>query len=212
MFQDVPLVLLAATVVTYWATVAVLVAHKRLWHGRGSGLLPRRAYERRLWALIVPVVLAWMVLPALAAGGRVPWLRLPAWAQEGTWAYGLRWAATVLAVTCYLMSLYSWLLLGRHWSMAIVPGQTSRLVIRGAYGWVRHPIYSLSMGLMLASAVILPTAPMAAVACLHLIAMNLKARYEERHLGKTFGPAYAEYCRHVGRFWPRWSGALPRST
>jgi protein-S-isoprenylcysteine O-methyltransferase Ste14 len=207
MFQDVPLFLLAATVGTYWGTVSLLILHKRLRHGRSSGLLPRHGYERKLWALIVPVVLAWIVLPILAGTARLSWLRLPAWAHDETWVHGLRWVAAVLAAACYLMSLYSWLLLGRHWSMAIVPGQTSQLVTRGAYRWVRHPIYSLSMGLMLASAVVVPTLPMALVACLHLIAMNLKARYEERHLAKSFGPAYAEYCSRVGRFWPRWSRA-----
>jgi protein-S-isoprenylcysteine O-methyltransferase Ste14 len=209
MFKDVPLFILAATVGTYWGTVALLVLYKRVRHGRSSGLLPRRGYEWRLWALIVPVVLAWITLPMLAVGGRVAWLALPDWAHDGSWAYGPRWAAAVLAVACYLMSLYSWLLLGRHWSMAIVPGQTSQLVTRGAYRWVRHPIYSLSMGLMLASAVVLPTVPMVLVACLHLVAMNLKARYEEGYLGKSFGPAYAEYCRQVGRFWPRRSPGRP---
>jgi protein-S-isoprenylcysteine O-methyltransferase Ste14 len=203
MFKDVPLLLLAATVATYWGTVALLILHKRVRHGRSSGLLPRHTYERRLWALIVPVVFAWIALPILAGSGRVAWLRVPAWAHETTWALGLRWAAAVLAVAFYLMSLYAWLLLGRHWSMAIVPGQTSQLVTGGVYRWVRHPIYSLSMGLMLASAVVTPTAPMVLVACLHLVALNLKARYEERHLAESFGPAYAEYCRQVGRFWPR---------
>jgi protein-S-isoprenylcysteine O-methyltransferase Ste14 len=211
-FKDVPLFLLAATVGTYWGTVALLILHKRVRHGRSSGLVPRHAYERRLWALIVPVVLAWLVLPIVAGSGRFPWLLLPAWAHDGTWAHGLRLAAAVLAVAFYLMSLYSWLLLGRHWSMAIVPGETSRLVSSGVYRWVRHPIYSLSMGLMLASAVVVPTVPMALVACLHLFAMNLKARYEERHLGENFGPAYVEYCHHVGRFWPRWSRAMHRYT
>jgi protein-S-isoprenylcysteine O-methyltransferase Ste14 len=203
MFKDGPLFLLAATVGTYWGTVALLVVQKWAWHGGSSGLLPRHAYERRLWALIVPVVLAWVALPILAGSGRVSWLLLPTWAQTATWASDLRWAAAALAVAFYIMSLYSWLVLGRHWSMAIVPGQTSRLVTSGVYRWVRHPIYSLSMGLMLASVVVLPTIPMAVVACLHLIALNRKAQYEERHLGKSFGPAYAEYCRHVGRFWPR---------
>src|SRR5262245_41783688 len=82
MFKDVPLLLLAATVATYWGTVALLILHKRVRHGRSSGLLPRHVYERRLWALIVPVVFAWIALPILAGGGRVAWLRLPAWAHE----------------------------------------------------------------------------------------------------------------------------------
>jgi protein-S-isoprenylcysteine O-methyltransferase Ste14 len=212
MFMDGPLFVLAATVGTYWGTVALQVLYKRVRHGRSSGLLPRRGYEWRLWGLIVPVVLAWIVLPILAGSARSSWLGLPAWAHDNTWAYGLRWAAAVLAVIFYLMSLCSWLALGRHWSMAIVPGQTSQLVTRGVYRWVRHPIYSLSMGLMLVSAVVVPTVPMAVVACFHLIAMNLKARYEEKHLKKSFGTAYADYCSHVGRFWPRWSRASHRYT
>jgi protein-S-isoprenylcysteine O-methyltransferase Ste14 len=211
MFKDGPLFVLAATIITYWGTVALLVLHKWVRHGRSSGLLPRHRYERKLWALIAPVVLTWIMLPTVTAGGGVSWLRLPAWAHDQPWVLGLRWAAAGLAATFYLLSLYSWLLLGRNWSMAIVPGQTSQLVTRGVYGWVRHPIYSLSMGLMLASAVALPTVPMAVVACLHLLGMNLKARYEERHLGKSFGPAYAEYCSQVGRFVPRWSGGVSRA-
>jgi protein-S-isoprenylcysteine O-methyltransferase Ste14 len=207
MLTDIPLVLLAATVATYWGTVALLVLHKWIRQGRSSGLLPRHTYERRLWALIVPVVLAWIVLPFLAGRVRLSGLRLPTWGHDETWAHEVRRAAAVLAVAFYLLSLYCWLLLGRHWSMAIVPGQTSRLVTRGVYRWVRHPIYSLSMGLMLASAVVLPTVPMVLVACLHLIALNLKARYEEHYLEERFGSAYAEYCSHVGRFWPRWCSA-----
>ena len=126
--------------------------------------------------------------------------------------YGLRWTAAALAVVCYLLSLYCWLLLGRHWSMAIVPSETSRLVSSGVYRWVRHPIYSLSVGLMLTSAVVVPTVPMVLVACLHVLAMNLKARFEEHYLKESFGPSYAEYCCGVGRFWPRWSSLSRRFT
>ncbi len=134
MLKDGPLFLLATTVGVYWGTVALLILFKRLRHGRSSGLVPRHRYERRLWALIVPVVLAWIALPILALSEPFSWLALPSWAQDGAWVHLLRWAAAVLAAVCYLMSLYSWLLLGRHWSMAIVPGQTSQLETRGVYG------------------------------------------------------------------------------
>jgi protein-S-isoprenylcysteine O-methyltransferase Ste14 len=212
MVKDVPLLLMAATVSAYWLTVAVQVIFKSVRHGRSSGLLPRHAYEWRLWALIVPTVLAWIAFPVLAISGRLAWLSLPAWAQDEAWFYSLRWAAVLLAVVCYVMSLYCWLLLGRQWSMAIVPGQTSELVTSGLYRYVRHPIYGLSMGLMMASAAVLPVTPMVLVACLHLIALNLKARYEERYLGANFGPAYQQYCTQVRRFWPRWFQALHGDT
>jgi hypothetical protein len=44
---------------------------------------------------------------------------------------------------------------------------------------------------------------MAVVAALHFVAMSLKARHEEQHLTASFGVEYEQYCREVGRFWPR---------
>ena len=203
MFRDVPLVVLIVTVCSYWATVLLLALNQRLRHGRSAGMLPKRSYERRLWLLILPVITAWIVLPILAGNSRLPWLTQPARALAPSWVFSLRAVAAAAAVACYLLSVYCWLLMGRDWSMAIVPRQTSQLVTAGLYRWVRHPIYSLQMALMAASVVVVPTVFMALTACLHLVAMNRKARYEERYLGRTFGPSYQEYCRRVGRFWPR---------
>ena len=205
MFEDRPLFLLACTVALYWGTVLLLVLAKRLRHGRSVGLLPTHAYERRLWLLIVPVVVAWVLLPILAGKSHSPWIRLPFWASTVAVVYALRSVAALVAAACYLLSLYCWFVLGRRWSMAIVPGGTTELVRRGPYRWVRHPIYGLSVALMLASAVVTLTVPMAAAAALHFVAMSLKARHEEQHLAASFGAEYEQYCREVGRFWPRMS-------
>jgi protein-S-isoprenylcysteine O-methyltransferase Ste14 len=205
MFGDLPLFLVASAVALYWGTVVVLVLAKRLRHARSAGLLPSHDYERRLWLLIVPVVVAWVLLPILAGKNHTPWVRLPPWASTVAAVYAIRWAAALLAVGCYLLSLSCWLVLGRRWSMAIVPGDTTRLVRRGLYRWVRHPIYGLSVALMLVTAVVTLTVPMAVVAGLHFVAMSLKAHHEEQHLTVSFGAEYEQYCREVGRFWPRWS-------
>jgi protein-S-isoprenylcysteine O-methyltransferase Ste14 len=165
--------------------------------------------ERWLWLFLIPVVVSWVALPALAVRGRLAWLGLPAWAGQVPLVLGLRWAAAFLAVGCYLLSLGCWWRLGRNWSLAVVPKQKSQLVTEGVYCWVRHPIYSLSILLMLASALILPTGPMLLVACVHLLVMNLKARHEEHHLVRRFGQPYVVYCRQVGRFWPRGAAELP---
>jgi protein-S-isoprenylcysteine O-methyltransferase Ste14 len=210
MAKDGPLLALAATVCTYWGTVALLVLHRRLREGRRAGLVPRQAFERRLWLLLVPAVAAWVAFPLLACKGRTPWLGLPPWAHDPHWVRAVRGGAAAFAVICYLLSLVCWLRLGRSWSLAVVPGQQSRLVVEGVYRWVRHPIYGLSVLLMLASLVVLPVAPMAVAAAAHLLAMGLKARHEERHLGERFGASYARYCRQAGRFWPRWSALARR--
>jgi protein-S-isoprenylcysteine O-methyltransferase Ste14 len=209
MVKDGPLFTLALVVSAYWATVAVLVLHRRLRHGQGAGVLPRQRFERRLWLLLVPVVLAWVVLPLLACTERLSWLRLPPWAGV-PWVGAVRWIAAALALACYLLSLVCWLRMGRSWSMAVVPGRDAQLVTEGPYRWVRHPIYALSVLLMLASALVLPVAPLAVLAAAHLLAFSLKARNEERHLEERFGASYRLYCRQAGRFWPRWSSLARR--
>jgi protein-S-isoprenylcysteine O-methyltransferase Ste14 len=203
--MDVALFIVIGTIWSYWATVILLAWYQRVRHGRSAGILPRQRYERQLWLLILPVVAGWLFLPILAGNTRLPLLGLPAWFSEVSWVTDLRRLAAVLAAVCYALSLYCWLSLGRHWSMAIVPGQTSQVVTAGPYRWVRHPIYSLQVAIMLMSVIVVPTAAMVLLACLHLVAMNLKARNEERHLAQSLGTRYLDYCQRVGRFWPRLS-------
>jgi protein-S-isoprenylcysteine O-methyltransferase Ste14 len=205
MAKDRPLIVLGLTVCAYWGTVGLLVLYKRLRHGQSAGVVPQQAFERRLWTAMLPIVVLWIALPLLAVRTRFPVLAVPRWAQGNAVVLGARWGATGTAVGCYLLSLYCWFLMGRSWSMAIVPGQTTRLVTRGLYRWVRHPIYGASVLLMSASVLVLPTLPMGLLALAHLVVMNLKARHEERYLAERFGESYAAYCRKVGRFLPRWS-------
>jgi protein-S-isoprenylcysteine O-methyltransferase Ste14 len=197
---DWPLAILALAIGAYWATVILLVAYKRLRFGQSAGLWPKKAKERRLWLIIGPVVLGWITLPLLA------WFAPTAWNRgliQSSLHDSIRWLAAGLAVLLYLRTLACWIQMGRSWSMAIVPGQKSALVTTGIYGWVRHPIYALSLALMICSILVLPSPPMLLIAVLHFIGFNRKAHYEEAHLTKEFGPEYEAYCRRVGRFWPR---------
>jgi protein-S-isoprenylcysteine O-methyltransferase Ste14 len=210
MARDVPLLVLSTTVALYWSTIVFLVIYQRVRYRRKAGVVPKQPFERWLWLLMVPVVVSWITFPILAGKEQFFWFVLPTWATEVDSVYWVRCAAACLAVVAYLLSLYCWLLLGRNWSMAIVPKQTSELVTSGAYRWVRHPIYSLSVWLMISSLVVVPTVPMVFLALLHLVVMTLKASNEERHLQNHFGNSYVQYCQQVGRFWPRWSLA-PRT-
>ena len=79
----------------------------------------------------------------------------------------------------------------------------TNLITDGLFRRIRHPIYAFSVLLMLCSAVILPSLPMLAVAAVHVLLMNIKARNEERHLLQSHGEAYARYLARTGRFFPR---------
>jgi len=93
--------------------------------------------------------------------------------------------------------------MGRSWRMAVAPDQQTELVTTGLYGLVRHPIYALSILLMMCTLVVAPTLPVALMACIHISLMQAKARNEERFLVGRHGAVYQRYMQRTGRFVPR---------
>ncbi len=146
-----------------------------------------------------------MALPFLAATRAGGTFALPEPARGMPW-FALRVAAAALGLVCLGFSIQAWRRMGRNWRMAVSPGEKTELVTTGPFARVRHPIYALSIALMLCSAVVVPTLPMLAVAAVHVALMLVKARNEERFLAGVHGAVYADYCRRTGRFVPRWRG------
>jgi len=201
--RDVPLLILVATI---WASVigvAVMAARVRRHNVNPAWLVPKERFERLLWLIWVPVIIAQNVLPALAIRRRHPLLAVPEVALLHPVLSSLRWAASICAVFCFLVTVECWARMGENWRIGVVPHQRSDLVTGGLYARIRHPIYAFNALLMLCAAVIVPTIPMMTVAVLHVILLILKARNEERFLLEEHGERYAEYCRRTGRFFPR---------
>ncbi|MGA8034043.1 MAG: isoprenylcysteine carboxylmethyltransferase family protein, partial [Casimicrobiaceae bacterium] len=87
-----------------------------------------------------------------------------------------------------------------------ISDDNTTLITDGPFRRIRHPIYAFSILIMIASAVVLPTPSMIALAALHLSLMNIKARNEEAHLARMHGDAYLRYLDRTGRFLPRLTG------
>jgi hypothetical protein len=125
LFGDFPQTVVTITVWTYWTCVCVLVVRSHLRFRTAAGGLPRTGRERWMWALWVPAILLWQVLPAVAHGS-THWLvaALPA-AQTNPVLLTLRGGAAFMAVVAFGLTVPCWLGMGRNWSMAIVPGKRS---------------------------------------------------------------------------------------
>lgn len=200
MFEAV-LFVAGLTVWSYWLGVLAMMGLAAA-RGRRSGAMPAEARERWMWAVWVPLVVAWNALPAVALKeDRWPWT-LPGWATVSPWL-GLRAAAAVVGVLSLLLTVRCWITMGRSWAMAVRPDEDVPLVTHGPYRWVRHPIYALSVTLMATTLIVLPTWPMLLVAAGHIALMHLKAANEERFLLARHGEAYRAYMRRTGRFLPR---------
>lgn len=200
---DIPLTLLAATVTTYWFIVGAMVVRLRRRTRKLVGVVPEERSERVMWLVWVPLVLSWMALPWIARPRLgAPW-GLPEFALAAPAYPALRWIAAAIAIVCLAATIKAWRRMGKNWRMDTSLDKPAEIITDGLFARVRHPIYAFSILLMLCSAVILPTLPMAIVAIVHITLMNLKARNEERHLLRTGGETYARYLARTGRFLPR---------
>jgi len=201
--NDLPGLITTATIWAYWIGVGVMIVRVKRHSRKIAILTPVQPLERFMGAIFLPIVALWVALPYLAQTyARAPWA-LPDFAVQST-AYGVcRWAAAIVAVFCLVATARCWARMGKDWRMAVAVGEKTNLITDGPFRRIRHPIYAFSILLMICTAIVVPTAPMLAVAAAHIVWMNLKARNEERHLLRTQGDDYAGYMQRTGRFLPR---------
>lgn len=201
--KDFPGVLLTATIWAYWFGVGLMIF--RIWRKthRLAGLVPEQALEQFMWIFWLPLVSAWIVLPYLALTHSHGLAAMPDFARQYPGYAVLRWVAAACAVVCLLLTSLCWSRMGKHWRMAVMREREEKLITDGPFRYVRHPIYALSMLLMICSIVVVPTVPMLFIAVAHHVLLLFKARNEERYLLGVHGEAYRRYLAHTGRFFPK---------
>jgi protein-S-isoprenylcysteine O-methyltransferase Ste14 len=200
--HDFPALALFVVVLAYWGRVAAMSWRIRRRTRTLAGVVPEQSLERLLWWFFVPVVALWIALPLLAAQRAGGAAALPEAVREGPWL-ALRWCAVVVAAGLLVATIRCWKRMGRHWKMAVTPGERQVLITDGPFARVRHPIYGYQILLMLASLAVVPTVPMLVVAGVHLVLMLTKARNEEAYLLGIHGDAYSAYMARTGRFFPK---------
>jgi len=77
---------------------------------------------------------------------------------------------------------------------------THRLVVRGLYGWVRHPMLVGGLLFLLTSG---PSLNNLSYTAMYTAYMLIGGYYEERRLVRVFGEDYLRYRARVGAFFPR---------
>jgi protein-S-isoprenylcysteine O-methyltransferase Ste14 len=140
------------------------------------------------------------------------WL-LPRWLGFGVETAGAahwRWLAAVPSVMGFAVAVrcvwdFGWT--GHGTPAPVAPPQ--RLVVVGFYRYVRNPMYvGFAVGWM-GLWVVFGRGNPVAIAAVAAVAFGVHlfvVFYEEPTLRKKFGAEYEEYCRNVGRWWPRRRG------
>src|SRR5471030_395922 len=132
------------------------------------------------------------------------WVASPAFSFA---EYPLHTGPLVAGVICFVIGL--WLFyrshadLGTNWSITLEVREQHRLVTRGVYHRIRHPMYSALVLYSVGQALVIPNwvagpANLSAFAIL----LALRMRAEERMMADEFGPEYAEYSARTKRLVP----------
>lgn len=177
------------------------------WAGFGLGFFLRKksaasVTERRAPAAGIGILLQAVSITAVwsLAAERFPDFALP---------------LVVVQLMCILAALVAvasvWLVansirvLGKQWSLQARLVEGHRLVVEGPYSYMRHPIYTGMLGMLLATGLAY-SVWWALAAALPLFAAGtaIRVRAEERLLHEAFGEDYEAYCRYVPAVIPRW--------
>jgi protein-S-isoprenylcysteine O-methyltransferase Ste14 len=184
----------------YWIGVFIQARRIRRRIGRSPNVNPRGPKEKLLWAGWVVVVVLWLALPFLA-GGSQSWagLRyLPSLCGPISFSFGIG-----LVIAGYAGTLWCYAAMGNAWRMGVNRAEKTRLVTRGPFQFVRHPIYLFQMVMLAGAALLLPTTVSLAVLVIHIVCCAAKAVDEEAYLRAALGNEYRDYLSRTGRFFPK---------
>lgn len=136
-------------------------------------------------------LIAWMLNPAWMAWSAVP---LAGWT---------RWMGAVLAAMGSALLVWTFRSLGPNLTDTVVTRRDHRLVLRGPYGRVRHPLYDSVALLTLGGSLMAANWFLLAAGVVVFGLLIIRTRVEEEHLVARFGDNYRVYMERTGRFLPR---------
>lgn len=120
------------------------------------------------------------------------------WATPG-WLTGIGWIISIAGVG---IALAASVRLGSALTPTPVPTGRGELATQGMYAYVRHPIYSGVLAIVVGIVVRSGSIATAIIGLVLLAFFSIKARWEEQQLREHY-PGYGEYSESTPRFVPR---------
>ncbi len=147
----------------------------------------------------------------LRIGGLVLWLSmlgyliyppLLAWSQVGLPAWA-RWLGVGLGIVCTFLIYWMFNSIGTGITPTVATRKDHKLVTKGPYRWIRHPLYTFGTAFFLSFALMADSWFIALMSILAIILLTIRLPNEEGHLIEKFGDEYREYMKNTGRFLPK---------
>jgi len=110
--------------------------------------------------------------------------------------------ATLVTVSGLAFALWARIVLGRNWSGRVTLKENHELILRGPYRFVRHPIYTGLLTMVLGSVLLVGRAGALLGWLVFVAGLWLKTAQEEKLLLTQFPAEYAAFRQHVRRIIP----------
>jgi len=197
MLERLPPLIAGCCLLVYWGAVVRKTLRLTRKEAHGVNLIPPESTGRWIRVFWIPTIMAWCVQPWLAFRHNFH----PS-AYDLTWTV-VGFVGAAICVSATIATFSCWREMGRSWRIGIDPEERTQLIFSGPFRIVRHPIYTLSILLVLGTLATTPTRGMLVIAIVHIACLQSEARREEIYLLGKHGHMYADYMKHVGRFLPR---------
>ena len=186
-----PFALICGVCITgYWGTVVVKVIRITSKIGKTPNVIPKESLGFLSRAIMLPLIFFWIVLPWKAAF------------SEPVMSSSLASLGAIFCLIGFVATLYCWHYMGNSWRIGINPKEKNQLITDGPFKHIRHPIYALSMLVMLGSLLCLQSVLGMVLFCIHWFIFSLEAIREEHYLSRIYGDTYKAYMSQTNRFLP----------
>jgi len=169
----------------YWQVMAANVKATQRLEPASSRIL------RMVLFLTAILLLSWESIP-------LDWMRMHI--VPGGWSRF--WAGVAFTAAGLMFAVWARLHLGRNWSRSVTVKQDHELITSGAYGLVRHPIYTGILTGFLGTAVAIGEVRGFVALAIFTCALWIKLRLEEKWMQGQFGETYRMYSTRVAALVP----------
>lgn len=160
--------------------------------GRRVATPPQRARD-----ILLPLATTFFYLAYYA----VPWF--PAWLKQSVYPAGWQtpcvWGGLLLMLAGLWIAVWAAVHLGRSFGVLI---EVRKVVLEGAYRWIRHPMYAGYLSFLTGFALANFSLAYFILIPLHMALLLYRARLEEARLAAS-SPEYAEYRKRTGFIFPK---------
>ena len=153
----------------------------------------RGRHSKRAWLLRLVVVGLLVVAVYFVTRGR------PAAVLAQPTA-GVALAGAALCVVGLAFATWARVTVGRHWALPIAERGESDLVVTGPFAYVRHPIYTGVIAMLVGSALNVPGAYTEVLTA--ILSLLVLARKDDRAMARQLPAVYPGYTRRTKRFVP----------